>query len=325
MRKALINLLAPAVLLAATSLVWSQTRDTDSKPDTKPPAAKEKDKEAPAKSQLEVMLEIALRSNPDIRVADAKAREADAELSRTRLAVTRKVVVLYNNLEVARANVAVAERDLERLEALGKSGVPAAELDVARAKLMQAKADLAKLEAEVPFLLGQQKIKWQKDDKGQLRLIVEASADENYKDVLDRIKAASIAKEGGVELRVETPELNKAMSDKLRTALDQQVTLDIKGAVGPKEVLDFCRDRYSNMDINITVKDPTLRFPEGHGDVRLKDVPFGAVLQWMEDELPTHCFVVRDYGLVLVRRDQIPNGALRVKEFWKSKPKMDQK
>src|SRR5262249_39665133 len=64
---------------ARQRLLNQQTADNE-----KAPPAKEK--EAPAKSQLEVMLEIALKSNPDIHVAEAKAREADAELSRTRLA-----------------------------------------------------------------------------------------------------------------------------------------------------------------------------------------------------------------------------------------------
>jgi outer membrane protein TolC len=169
MRKLWINVLAPAMLLAATTVVSSQPPDPNAKP------APTKDKEAPAKSQLEQMLEIALKSNPDLRVADAKAREADAELSRARLAVTRKVVLLYNNLETARANVNVAEKLAKRLRAMsGSGGVAAQDLDEAEAKLVQAKAELAKLEAEIPYLLGQQKLKWRKDADGKLRLVIEA-------------------------------------------------------------------------------------------------------------------------------------------------------
>src|SRR5205823_10488997 len=41
---------------------------------------------------LEEMLTNALKDNPDIRVAEAKVREAEAELNRTRLQVTQKVL-----------------------------------------------------------------------------------------------------------------------------------------------------------------------------------------------------------------------------------------
>src|SRR5437660_737827 len=41
---------------------------------------------------LEEMLNKALKDNPDIRVAEAKVREAEAELNRTRLQVTQKVL-----------------------------------------------------------------------------------------------------------------------------------------------------------------------------------------------------------------------------------------
>src|SRR5262249_59137832 len=67
---------------------------------------------SPAKSKLEEMLEQALKANPDLRVAAAKVQEAEAELNRTRLEVTRKVVTLYTGLEAARKTVEVAEKRL---------------------------------------------------------------------------------------------------------------------------------------------------------------------------------------------------------------------
>ncbi len=320
MRKLWINLLAPAALLTAATFVWSQGRDPDAKSDSKPPTAKDKDKEAPAKSQLELMLEIALKSNPDIRVAEAKAREADAELNRTRLAVTQKVVVLYNNLESARANLKLAERDLARLEALGKTGVAAAERDAAEAKVMQAKADLAKLEAEVPFLLGQQKLKWQKDDKGQMHLIVEASAEENYKDVLDRLEVARLVQGGGVELRVETREPNKSMSDKLRAALETPITVELKRSVNLDDFLTIIRDKHPDIQI-LDKSGYRSGSPVTVRSVNFKAAPLGVVLQWLEDEMGDNRIVVRDYGLLIVPRDKIPPGAMHLEDFMKSKDK----
>jgi HEAT repeat protein len=55
---------------------------------------------------LEPMLAQAAQDNPDIRVAEAKLREADAELNRTRLLVAQKVVKLYQDVTACRDRTA---------------------------------------------------------------------------------------------------------------------------------------------------------------------------------------------------------------------------
>src|SRR5438874_1867865 len=114
MRRNCIELAALLALLAAAPFCGGQPKADPAK--DKAPA---KDQKAPAKSKLEEMLEQALLHNPDIRVAEAKLREAEAELNRARLLVTQKVVTLQASLEAARANVAVAETRLKRLRELG--------------------------------------------------------------------------------------------------------------------------------------------------------------------------------------------------------------
>src|SRR5206468_7820042 len=59
-----------------------------------------------AEPTLEEMLTNALKDNPDIRVAEAKVREAEAELNRTRLQVTQKIVALQQALLAQKAEVA---------------------------------------------------------------------------------------------------------------------------------------------------------------------------------------------------------------------------
>src|SRR5438477_8495528 len=54
-------------------------------------------KSAPAPS-LEELLTRALKDNPDIRVAETKVREAEAELNRIRLQVMQKVVAYQHDL-----------------------------------------------------------------------------------------------------------------------------------------------------------------------------------------------------------------------------------
>src|SRR5262249_49519257 len=68
-----------------------------------------------AEPTLEEMLNKALKDNPDIRVAEAKMREADAELNRTRLQVTQKVLIFHHSRESQKAMVKVAEDNLARV------------------------------------------------------------------------------------------------------------------------------------------------------------------------------------------------------------------
>src|SRR5262245_9717593 len=80
------------------------------------------EKPAPAKDQplekmtLEEMLTQALKNNPDLRVAEAKLREAEAELHRTRLGVVQKVIAFRAALDAARKTAADAELRLKRLQ-----------------------------------------------------------------------------------------------------------------------------------------------------------------------------------------------------------------
>jgi hypothetical protein len=333
MRKLWINALATTLLLAAAATAGAQP-----KPDPKPEPNPAKDKEAPAKSKLEQMLELALKNNPDLRVAEAKAREADAEVSRTRLAVSQKVVTLYNSIEATRANVQATEKQVARLrDAVARGvGVDHATLDEAEAKLRQAKADLAKLEAEVPYLLGQPNAKVRGDGKdwelwlgkvepgGDDRAAVESAW--RYLMRAQSHDDASTALAVWAMQKALVPPVSAPMSEKLREKLNTTVNFKQDGPSTPKDALEMLADRYN---LPIVFKAPDARFTEGDLPVSLKDVPLAAVLQWMEDSLPKHCFVVRDYGLVFMQRDKVPPGALLLRDFWKAeektKPKEEKK
>src|SRR5262249_48929868 len=110
-----------------------------------------------AEPTLEEMLNKALKDNPDIRVAEAKMREADAELNRTRLQVTQKVLIFHHSRESQKAIVKVAEDNLTRVRKLNASAAVSAEdVKEAEQRLSASKAKLAEIEAEMPCLLGQQ-------------------------------------------------------------------------------------------------------------------------------------------------------------------------
>src|SRR5438093_12866113 len=68
----------------------------------KPGAADKKEEQKPAAGSLEDLIAQALRNNPDIRVAEAKVREAEAELNRTQISVAQKVIALHHDIAISR-------------------------------------------------------------------------------------------------------------------------------------------------------------------------------------------------------------------------------
>lgn len=311
MRKTSINWLVPALLFVTPTFVFGQPPNPMS---PKPGPEQRKVTEAPAKSKLEQMLEIALKNNPDLRVAESKALAADAEVSRTRLAVSQKVVLLYNNLEAARATVQLAEKQLVRLQSLLRSGTASVnDLAEVEAKLILAKADLAKLEAEVPYLLGQQNSQ-DRADGNRARVTLRLSAADAGLTLEDYRKDYNALVLSLQQKNAAT--VNKSMSEKLHAALEKTIDLKQNGAA-VKDLFDEWQDT-GKFNIPVILKDGSDVIPK---DISFKSVSMGAVLQWLEDSLPDHRFVVRDYGLVLMKRDKVPPDALLLDDFRKEAPK----
>ena len=56
------------------------------------------------------------------------------------------------------------------------------------------------------------------------------------------------------------------------------------------------------------------------GVVTLKGkMAIGAWFQAIEDSHPNLCIVVRDYGLLMTRKERVPKGAISASELWKLK------
>src|SRR5262245_37259708 len=70
---------------------------------------------------LEELLARALKENPDIRVAETKLREAEAELNRIRLQVMQKVVSYQRDLDLATKTLDEAKARFRTIETLRKS------------------------------------------------------------------------------------------------------------------------------------------------------------------------------------------------------------
>src|SRR5437868_13706805 len=108
-----------------------------------------------APESLEETLFQILHQNPDIRVAEAKLHEAEAELQRVRLQVMQKAITVYHTLESERTAVRQAEEKLAWSTRMAGKGFESDQgVKAAAAALTQAKSKLAVMEADLLALLG---------------------------------------------------------------------------------------------------------------------------------------------------------------------------
>jgi hypothetical protein len=214
-------------------------------------------------------------------------------------------------VEQARASAAQAEANMARIRALRKSGaVSAAEAAVAENDLARARMSLAAAQAELDYLVGKSprptaaaRLNY------DLALMQYHAALALRKDEIDqKVLEAWLSYSGVARAPMKAP-----MAEKLRKALDRPVTLKLENVPAREVVKLFQKD---NPGIHIQLSGAPEAVPV---TANLTDVPFGAALQLLEDSLPGHRIVVRDYGLLIAVKDRVPAGAVTLEDFWKSK------
>jgi hypothetical protein len=286
---------APLLLLAWTGLALGQA-GADKRSDSRPTGGNGKAGKPtkPAVKSLTEMLAEALKNNPDLRVAQARLREAEAELRRTRLQVIQKIVAFHHALESQKIRVQLAAEDQERIGRLAGS-VSAAEANAIRKKLLLAKAKLAEMEAELPYLLGQQQV-------GKVEFSGPGTAISPPRGT------------AGASERVQP--VRGTMAEKIRKALDVPVPVKIDKDTPFKEVLEFLEDKVPGI---------TFRIVEGKKAIKTlpieltfkQKIPLGAALQALGDGVPGLRFAVREYGVLVTWEEQLPPGAVLLHDFWK--------
>jgi hypothetical protein len=304
-----------AVLLLTAGLSLGQ-------PAAKKDAPKEPPKPAPG--SLEDTLEKALRYSADIKAAEAKVRDAEAEVSRIRSQVLTKATTLHTNLRVAKTTLAT----LETLYAQTKGGVergivPLAELHSAQISLDKARGEAEKLEAELKSLRGEFAL------KGINSIAFSTDGKFLYADSIDQAVRVWDTQTGiafmdplgsntavsGVLLRsnhaaaVQTP-----MAERVRKLLNQEVQFDANN-IG---IGDACKWLLDDAKTDIPFRDLVKGGDEGTITLKGK-MPLGAWFQALEDSDPKICIVVRDYGLLMTKKDRMPPSAVSASELWKTK------
>ncbi|HEV2948149.1 MAG TPA: hypothetical protein VGX70_12290 [Gemmataceae bacterium] len=292
-----------------------------------------------AEPTLEEMLNKALKDNPDIRVAEAKVREADAELNRTRLQVTQKVLAFHHARESQKAIIKVAEEDLQRIQKLeANKAVSQEEVKQAQQRLSASKAKLAEIEAEMPYLLGQQQRlavgsatispegKWLiSNTDGTVKLwestIINPTKPSDIKwqtPILENSNSNFI--DSGIfqfigQVNQATKETG-TIADKVRKALETQVTVDYK----QRTVHDILED--------LKKKVPGLSIHDLSGVSQIVinlhidgQVPLRTALEMLEDtgsvlhqseSSGRLSFVLRDYGLLFAPNGNLPSDAVHI-------------
>lgn len=225
-------------------------------------------------------LERALQSNPDLRLADAKVRGAEAELSQIRLATARKVAVAFH----AREN---NQQLLQMLEAQYASGT------VPLKELAEPRQAVAESEAELLYLLGAG------TDAAEDSPPAEQPAGDEPKP------------EPAIGRRPELPKkLQEALAKTVTVAFNPIPIVGETGGTRPMMLEDALKLLNSASDVRIVLSNSAAIYQVSLAPV--DDVPLLSVLEMLADQ--TGCaFIVRDYGLLAVQRDdarQYPGAAI---------------
>jgi hypothetical protein len=295
------RLIPLAAVLAAAGLVLAQP---PAKKDA--PAAKEASKPAPG--SLEDTLEKALRNSADIKAAEAKVRDAEAELNRVRQQVLTKATALHADLNLAKRMLAVAEQTLAAVER-GAVLKGAENILTAQAMVEKHRGEVEKLETELKSLRGEFALKLSSaafsPDAGQMW----AAMSDGSVRVWDVATGAQISKAPAAPpaAGVKTP-----MLERIKKLLDQEVTFEVDN-VPVADALKALLER-AGSDIPLRV---LLASDQAVPIVLKGKLTIGAWIEAIEDSDPDIRLVVRDYGLLLTTKDRRPEGALSVHDLWK--------
>jgi hypothetical protein len=288
-----------------------------------PPKTSAKQPSKPAPGSLEDTLEKALRNSADIKAAEAKVREAEAELNKVRHQVLTKATALHSDLTLAKRMLSVAEQSLARLSELHKSGTVSGEAMMStESQVTKYRGEVDKLETELKSLRGEFAIKGMMGPVGFDSPWINRSipydavhlwaAMENYQQPsLDRWRP--IGPSVFDAYTIKPAAVKTAMAERVRKLLDQEVELSVQNrniSEAFQLLLEVAKTDIPYRDIfGATASDFSLT-----GKMEL-----GAWFQALEDSDPNVCIVVRDYGLLLTKKDRKPSGAVGVSELWKAK------
>jgi hypothetical protein len=306
------RLLPLAALLVAAGLVMAQPPAKTGNPEPKKNAPKQPPRPAPG--SLEDTLEKSLRNSADIKAAEAKVRDAEAELNRVRQQVLTKATGLHVDLSLAKRMLAVAEQNLALHQAAMERGAAGREgLLAAQAMVEKHRGEVETLETELKSLRGEFAVRGVASvafsPEGQALWAAMPDGTIRVWDVNGNVSPYPLTDvKGTVGPAVKAP-----MLERVKKLLDREVELNATGVPALEAVQHLLKVTDAQIPLRETLAD-------GAGDARVAlqgKLPVGAWFQAVEDSDLNLRIVVRDYGLLLTSKDRVPEGALRVQDLWK--------
>ncbi len=294
-----------------------------------PPPAKPAEK----KSTLEDDIARAVRTHPDVMVAEAEAQLANAKLQQAKFGIAQQVAAAKREIDRLKGGVGLAQRrieavksvydqtriELDQMKQLQKNAIVSAqevqlkETGVAKAKSLLleaeqaveiAKAAQAAVEAEYDAIVGNTPL---------TKLPVVGP-------LFDPMVGPANAKAYYEVLLYVTDLKPGSVAEKLRTALNKPVTFGCDNLTMPDIVAGL--KKVAGLDFTVR----TSGIPLLHCEFEKQELTLSAWLQLLEDEItkasppdavrkPT--WYVREYGLLFSMEGR-PEGAMTVGEFTKA-------
>ena len=219
---------------------------------------------------LDEMLDLALRSNPDILVAEAKLRQAQAELNQARLKVAKEVLSAYNQRRMQELTVKTLSEDLEMVRKRVSIGTSSTE--------EERKAALAQAEAEAVLSSGVGTLRYLLGLGSKLELPEEKPAVKPEKPAPQRMRRPPIP-------------------ERFREALEKPVHLQFENLSFEKMIAQLQAEAGNDLSF---ILDSSVDFHALTATMNLqKELPLRIALLAIHDQFLGICFVFRDYGILV--------------------------
>ena len=106
-------------------------------------------------NDVDQVVALAMKSHPDVLLAEAKVRQAEAELMQAKMKAAREAIEVWKQRRNLELDLDAAEKELETKSELAKAGTASAEsLDAARTKFDRLRAEVVDSRAVARFMLG---------------------------------------------------------------------------------------------------------------------------------------------------------------------------
>jgi len=303
-------------VLAAAGLVVAQQPGVKEAAKKDAPAKKEPAKPTPG--SLEDTLEKALRNSADIKAAEAKVRDAEAELNKVRHQVLARATALHSDLNLAKRMLALSEETYALLRVGMEAGkIPREKLQEAEAARVKHHGEVEKLDAELKSLRGEFAIKNANlasfaftPDGGTILYGATYKESARFIDsITGEVRDYSPWING---LTAKAPAVQAPMMERIKKLLDQEVDFEIGGESIYRTFQFLLEAAKSDIPLRNLPSDQDVHVHPLKGKLSV-----GAWIQAIEDSDPKVRVVIRDYGILLTTSDRVPEGALKVQDLWK--------